>query len=341
MSTIDDTLPTFLVVGAAKSGTTAVYDWLRQHPEIFMAAVKEPHFFSGLQPPFTGPGDEQFNPPMVTTLEAYRALFAQSGSVSVRGEASPSYLDCYREAIPRIHALIPQAKIIILLRHPTARAFSEYVHLVRDGRESLTFRESLEAEDRRMAAGWRRIWAHKARGRYYEAVKAYLTEFGRENVGVWFYETLRDDPAKTYRQICQFLGVNDEFVPAFHSVNVGGIPRWNRLHQWLNHASPGLKWLRQQIPPRWRTRVRQAIDRMNLSPISMSSADRAYLDAYYSDDIARLQHLLPSLDFSPWNAQEVAARTAPRVERTRVYNSSPLHDRSASSGGTISDDGGP
>ena len=293
-------LPTFIIVGAAKSGTTALYHWFNQHPGVYMSPVKEPHYFSGLQPTFSGPGDDRFNQPIVTEWEEYCQLFAAGAEFSVRGEASPSYLDLYGPSIERMKASVPDAKIVILLRHPTTRAFSEYLHLVRDGRETLTFRQALDAEEERIRQGWRRIWAHKARGRYAAAVEAYLKAFGRENVGVWLYENLRDHPEVTFREICRFVGASEDFTPFFSQVNVGGVPRIPVVHQWLNRPSGMMAWIRRWMPAGLRTRLRQSVDQLNLGKMSISDEDRAYLNAYYRDEIAKLQVLLPGIDFSPW-----------------------------------------
>ncbi len=311
MSTTDkQILPTFLIVGAAKSGTTAVYHWLNQHPGVFMSPVKEPHFFSGLQPTYRGPGDDRFNQPIVTEWEEYLALFASARGFSVRGEASPSYLDLYPAAVPSIQARVPGIKIVIILRHPTDRAFSEYVHLVRDGRETKTFGQSLDAEAERMRAGWRRIWAHKARGLYYEAVSAYIDGFGRENVGVWLYETLRERPAATFREMCRFIGAEEDFVPQFSQVNVGGVPRVKLLHRWLNGQGATIRLVRWLLPSRFRTSLRQSVERVNLSKLSVSAEDREYLDAYYREDIARLHRLLPEVNFSPWDRHITSGQNA-------------------------------
>lgn len=305
MSRSMEVLPTFIVVGAAKSGTTALYHWFDQHPGVYMSSVKEPHFFSGLKPTYSGPGDDRFNQPIVTEWQDYLDLFSAGSQFAVRGEASPSYLDLYQPAIQRMREAVPGVKIVILLRHPTRRAFSEYVHLVRDGRESLSFRESLDAEEERLAKGWRRIWAHKRRGLYADAVEAYLSAFGRENVGVWLFENLKNHPETTFRQICQFVGASDEFAPFFSQVNVGGVPRLRWLHRWLNRQSGFLTWMRRRLPAGWRSRLRQSVDHLNLGKISMSEDDRAYLDEYYRGDIERLRQLLPDVDFSPWTRQKM------------------------------------
>jgi hypothetical protein len=268
--------------------------------------------FSGIKPTYSGPGDEQFNQPIVTDWQDYLALFEPGSQYAARGEASPSYLDLYRTAVGRIKAAIPQAKIIIILRHPTTRAFSEYVHLVRDGRETLSFRESLDAEDERMRQGWRRIWAHKARGFYSAPVAAYLEAFGRENVGIWLYERMTQNPAATFREMCHFIGVDDEFSPFFSQVNVGGVPRIPLIHRWLNRPSGFMRWVRRLVPTRLRSRLRQSVDQLNLGRMSMSDEDRAYLNAYYRDEIRKLEALLPDVDFSIWT--RAAAREPSRLQ---------------------------
>ena len=315
MSSRPTVLPTFIVVGAAKSGTTALYHWLNQHPEVFMSPVKEPHFFSGLQPTYSGPGDDRFNQPLVTTWDAYGRLFEGSEEFAVRGEASPSYLDLYPESIERMKEALADVKIVILLRHPTTRAFSEYVHLVRDGRETLSFRQALEAEEDRIRRGWRRIWAHKARGRYADAVEAYISAFGRDHVGVWLYEELRDHPETTFRSICQFIGASPDYAPFFSQVNVGGLPRIPFVHRWLNRPNAWLAWIRRWLPARWRARLRQSVDHLNLGKMTIAEEDRKYLDQYYRDDIEKLRRVLPDVDFSQWLPAPV--REVNRVENRR------------------------
>jgi Sulfotransferase family len=114
------TIPDFFVVGAAKSGTTSLYHYLDQHPDVYMPRNKEPHYFSRV-PPFPGRGSHP-----VTSEEEYLDLFKLWNKESVAGEASPSYL--WDEKAPyRIKETVPQAKIIAILRHPVERAYSHYL----------------------------------------------------------------------------------------------------------------------------------------------------------------------------------------------------------------------
>lgn len=302
-------LPTFIIVGAAKAGTTALYHWLNQHPDVYMSPVKEPHFFSQLSPHFSGPGDDRFNEPIITTWEAYVDLFRAGADKPCRGEASPSYLDRHAIAVPAIRERLGAVKIVILLREPVSRAFSEYLHLVRDGRETLSFRAALDAEEERVRAGWRPIWAHKARGRYAAAVAHYLEAFGRENVGVWLHEEMRRHPERMFREVLHFIGARPDFTPQYADVNIGGVPRSRMIHDFLNRPNAVLSILRQVLPDRLRTTVRQRIDRLNLERVAISAEDRAYLEAYYAADVAELKRLLPDVPFSLW--ERGARRNAP------------------------------
>ena len=148
------TLPNFLVIGAAKSGTSSLYMYLKQHPEIYMSPIKEPHFFSfdDESKMTKGPGDPIHK--AITNFDDYQAQFDGVTDEKAIGEASTSYL--YRPEAPgRIHAMLPDAKLIVILRNPVDRAFSAYMHVVRDKREtSKDFAEALSKEESRKAAGW-------------------------------------------------------------------------------------------------------------------------------------------------------------------------------------------
>ena len=141
-------MPNFLVIGAAKSGTTALYHTLKQHPQIFMSPVKEPHFFAfeGERPVYCGPGDrELFNPRVVFRLEDYVRLFDGLRAQTAVGEASVQYLMRSDAAAARIRQHIPRAKLIAILRQPADRAYSHYIMLRSQGLERLSFTQALAA----------------------------------------------------------------------------------------------------------------------------------------------------------------------------------------------------
>src|ERR1051325_6146140 len=141
------TMPNFLVIGAVKSGTTALHRYLKQHPDIFMSTPKELRFFpfEDRPPDFRGPGDAEDMKPAVKSIGDYRARFAEGARHPARGESSPLYL-YYPRSAERLRHHIPDAKLIAILRHPADRAYSQYLMKVRDGHERLDFAAALDAE---------------------------------------------------------------------------------------------------------------------------------------------------------------------------------------------------
>ncbi len=180
-------LPNFLIVGAAKSGTTALYHYLSQHPEIYMSPLKEPKFITSnfLKFPFQGPGDNEVEKMIVKSFDRYCDLFKGVKNEKAIGEASADNLYYYEQAIFYIKKYIGNPKIIIILRNPIERAYSAYLHLVRDERETLSFKEALAEEEKRRKQNWEFIWFYKNVGFYFNQVKAYLENFTQ--VKVYFY----------------------------------------------------------------------------------------------------------------------------------------------------------
>ena len=132
-------MPNFLVIGAAKAGTTSVYEYLKQHPQIWMSPLKETNFFAleGETLNFRGPGDQDYiNRFSITKIEDYLNLFQGVSNQVAIGEVSPLYLYSLK-APERIRHYTPDTKIIIILRNPVDRAYSSFLHLIRDGREQI------------------------------------------------------------------------------------------------------------------------------------------------------------------------------------------------------------
>jgi hypothetical protein len=205
-------LPDFLIIGAQKAGTTALYAYLRWHPEITGPSFKEVSFF-----------DRHY----VRGETWYRAhLPARPGSRLV-GEASPSYL-FHPQAAKRVAALMPDAKLIAVLRNPVDRAFSHYQHEVAFGREPLSFEDALDAEEERMRGELDRMarepayfshawwnYTYAARGRYAEQLDRWFEVFEREQVLVLISEELLADPAASYDRTLEFLGVRPHQLSSF------------------------------------------------------------------------------------------------------------------------------
>ena len=297
------TMPNFLIIGAMKSGTTALYHYLGQHPRIYMSPKKEPRFFAleGKKPDFRGPMDqERVNLESITSLEKYRALFQDVSDETVIGEASPLYLYS-PEAPERIQHHIPDAKLIAILRNPVDRAYSSFMHCTRLGREPLgDFARALSEEDRRIRENWSPIWHYKRAGFYYAQLKRYLDTFDRDRIKVYLYEDLQIDPIHTARDAFQFLDVDDTYVPDTSlKYNVTGIVKNRLLHKYLHEPNWIKSGLRPLLPATLRKRIRYNLKNRNLVKPSLTPEVRRQLVVVYREDILKLQELIDR-DLSGW-----------------------------------------
>jgi hypothetical protein len=304
------TMPNFLIIGAAKSGTTALYEHLKQHPQIFMSWLKEPHFFAfeGEKPRFQGPGDQDlYNHIVVDDVEDYRSLYQGVSEEIAIGEASANYLYLLR-ARDRIRHYVPEAKLIAVLRNPAERAYSSFLHMTRDLREpSDDFAQALEAEQERIQNNWGPIWHYKHAGFYYEQLKRYYEAFGAEQIKVYLYEDLIDNPIGLQADIYRFLGVDDAFVPDVSArYNVSGAPKnkqLHALHTFLMRPHPLKSILKPLLPSGLRRRLLERtvneIRNRNLAKPPFPIEVRRQLIETYREDIRRLQVLIQR-DLSKW-----------------------------------------
>ena len=293
--------PNFVVIGAAKSGTTALYHLLRQHPQVFMSPVKEPGYFAfdETRPSFAGSQQESLvNARFVWRRENYMALFREAGQALAVGEATPFYLisPLAASSLAR-HA--GHARLVAILRHPVERAYSHYLMLVRDGHEGFSFEEALAAEPSRTAANW--YWGrYLEHGFYHRHLSRYLEHFPRERLRVFLYEDLQRDPRGLMRELFGFLGV-DRDVPIDTSAryNVSGVlanPLWRLLWSRTNLLR-GL--VRPLLSRRLRRRVAGFFETRPMIRPPLLEATRATLVADYRDDTLRLQDLI-GRDLSSW-----------------------------------------
>jgi hypothetical protein len=289
------TMPNFFVIGAQKAGTTSLYHYLDQHPEVYMSPRKEPHFFQGMRSDFRWPG-RRLAP--VTDLRDYLALFEGVTDEKAIGEGSASYLYSL-EASALIKRSIPDAKIIAVLRNPAERAYSNYLHLVQVGREPLaSFAEALQAEEGRMREKWGPDWYYKQKGFYHDQVKRYFDTFGRDQVRIWLYEDLRDDPSSMMREVFRFLEVDDTFVPDLSiEHNPSGVPRSQGLYTWVRKLSARNPVLVDRFfPAGLRGHLKS---RIFVKPPLLLPEVRQQLTYAYRPDILKLQELI-GRDLSPW-----------------------------------------
>jgi hypothetical protein len=289
------TMPNFLIIGAMKSGTTALYYYLEQHPEIYMSPVKEPNFFSS---------QEQENAAdTVTNIGPYQNLFRGASGKKAIGEASHSYL--YEPgAAAEIRRYIPGAKLIAILRNPVDRAYSHFLHMVRTGAEPLDdFAQALQEE----AVGIhkeRTFQDYIGRGLYYDQLERYFGTFPREQIRVYLYEDLSAAPIATVQDAFRFLGVDDSFAPDVSlRRNVSGQPKYKTLDGLLRRQSRIKHAAKIYLPARMRWRLSKAFDDLKtrnlVEPPPVQAEVRRQLIRIYREDILRLQDLIHR-DLSGW-----------------------------------------
>lgn len=302
------TMPNFLIIGAMKSGTTSLYYYLKQHPQVYMSPVKEPNFFAleGETLGFNGPeGPELVNrwicDEATTTVEEYRALFEGVSNETAIGEASPWYL--YSPEAPlRIRRHIPESQLIVILRNPVDRAFSAFSQFARDGREPLRdFTRALQAEEERIKNNWKWIWHYRTMGFYYGQLKRYYETFDREQIRVYLYEDLKTDMVGVLHDVFGYLGVDDTFTPdTSRKLNVSGTPKSRLLFTLMEKPNPVRSFLRPFLPIKARRRISTALQDANIvrsEPLRQET--RRELIEVYRQDMLKLQDLIER-DLSGW-----------------------------------------
>lgn len=295
-------MPNFFIVGAAKSGTSSLDRYLSQHPDVFIPPKKEAHFFSTPDFPdkFEGPGDEGMNLYTIRDREQYRALFEGAEDQRAVGESSAFYL-YYPGTAQRMKADVPDAKIIILLRNPVNRAFSAYMHLIRDERESLDFAESLHNEDLRKAMDYEPMWLYREVGLYAAQVQRFLDVFGPDQVKVVLFEDFVRNPEASVQDICRFLEVDPSFrVDTSLSHNESGAPASRWVYNFIAKPNGLKEALKPLFPTAVRERLGMRAKSIVLRKVAMNENERAELAQYFASDIADLADVLHH-DLRAWH----------------------------------------
>lgn len=295
--------PDFIIVGAPKAGTTSLYRYLSQHPKIFLPKIKEPMFFCGYEKPFQGPGSDWYNSHIVNESDDYLALFEDAHEDMITGEASTDYLSC-PQAATRIKAWNPNVKIIIILRNPIDRAYSEHMSLIRKMRETKSFLQAVELEGQRIKEGYNPYFWHVKRGLYYEAVKNYLEIFDPDNVLVLFYDKLNQSSEYTIKKIFSFLGIEAINVNTSERFNISGRPKSKLLQRFLlsDRKFFTSKLIKTFIRnDELRARIRRSIMVSNLERSKIGKQEFVYLRNIFFEDINNLQDLL-QVNLADWLA---------------------------------------
>ena len=289
-------LPNFLIVGAAKSGTSSLHNYLKQHPDIFMPEHKEPYFLiKDIVENRVRNG--------IWTWEQYKSLFSDVKNESLIGESTVLYLYFYKEAIKNIKQYLGNdVKIIIMLRNPSERAYSAFNHVSRGFKQSGSFEEALANEDFIIERdnNLTPMVMYKQMGMYYNMVKAYIDAF--KDVHVIFYDDFSDNIACEMKKTYNFLGVTNYMeIDLSVKYNVGG-KRWkSEILKYIFMRDFYIKsFLKFLIPNRIKQVIYRVLVKISTNQIQpMKYETRQKLNNYFKEDVKRLSALL-SKNLNHW-----------------------------------------
>ena len=282
-----------------------MYDYLAQHPQIFMPVCKEPHYFSRAPHPQIAKNDFE-----------YKKLFSLAEKETAIGEASVTYLQDPK-APKRIKELLGNVKILIFLRNPTIRAYSAWWHMAQLGFESLPFEKALEQEAGRVQSeDFRKnspmhhtFYFYRENGFYTKQIERYFSVFSRKNVRIFIFEEMIQDLKRTCFEIFDFLSVQKDFVPNFEIHNAAQSGRMAGLHKLLASPPSILKNVFDKFPMRMKMWVYQCLKSMywlNTKKSSRPPLDeniKRLLTVGYASDIKKLEKIL-GRDLSLWKDGE-------------------------------------
>lgn len=286
-------LPNFLVVGFPKCGSTSIYYYLKEHPEIFLPEQKELHYFTYpiISKQNQGKGDKKIKQFHIGSFTKYEKCFEAVSNEKAIGDVSPSYIN-----YPEIYHTISQklgsnVKIIVLLRDPIKRAYSNYLHLVREEREYLPFYEALQAERERKNSLYSDFWYYTFNSMYYEKIRRLEENFNQ--ILIITFEDFVNNPKEGIKEIYEFLEVDSNFVPARLDTqyNQGGVYEKNVITKFIFRQSLLKNFLKKLIPitPRMKHVKIKIIDKYRRNTPQIDEDAENYLIEKFNPDVKKLE----------------------------------------------------
>lgn len=290
-------LPDFLIVGAAKSGTTSLYYYLKQHPQIFMPAQKEPWFFYAVEID-AKVGDISYRTKMVNDLDEYSNLFIRANNTQLLGEASTGYLYLYKETIKNIKKYHPnwkELKIIVIIRDPVERAFSHYLDDVRSSKLNSPFKQVIKRWKLREPSLFNTYIDY---GFYYDQIKAYKDNFAQ--VKIFLFDDLKANPLQLVQDLIEFLGIDTRFIPDTSlKYNISGIPKNKFLGNLVYRPNFIKKIINILLPKEARLKIKNKFFKDLFYTPQLESSSRDFLKEVYKEDVLKLQRLI-NKDLTKW-----------------------------------------
>jgi hypothetical protein len=309
--------PNFFLVGTVKGGTTALHRYLSSHPQVFVSPIKEVNYFSreaihpenfsddykhdiavDVEKYLSGNMSYPVHIAHITDEKTYHKLFEKVKDELAIGEMSLSYL-LYKGVAEKIKSYNSDARVLIMLRNPADRAFSQFIMNLKQGKILNTnFREEITRDDQVVPSGWGINHQYLYIGKYYNQVKDYLEVFPKEQVKVLLYDEFLASPQKILSEMFTFLGVaNDIVIDSNQKYNEGGKSRFPHMNYFLNHSGI-LQKAKQILPYSWRGNFKRLLYTQKNLP-KLEEKDRNWLIDYYREDILALQKLI-NKDLSAW-----------------------------------------
>lgn len=287
-------LPNFFILGAAKAGSTSLYSYLKQHPQVYLPNDKEPHFFDN---------DIFYEEGLASYLDRH---FGDAEQYPARGEATPGYFHCHQKVIPRMIEVYGDQcpRFITIFRDPVRRAWSHYLHRVRNALEDASFEQALKLEPARLQrenSGWVGYFSD---GLYAEQLTHWLQYFPKENFYFMLTEDLRFDAREAMKKLFRFLRVDDSVqVDTSGKENVASAPRSAWFMRFLSKRSFIKRPIGVLLSPYSKRRIRERLRRMNsranATTPQLDKAVEKELREKYRDDVKRLERLIDR-DLSAW-----------------------------------------
>ena len=291
--------PTFLIIGVQKSGTTSIYNYLKQHPQVYMSPVKETHFFNKDWASASAEVKRRKKNGIVS-WDLYTQLFDGATDKHLAlGEVSPNYMLHHQTSAELIQQRLPNAKLIAVLRNPIERACSDYLMNMRDA----IGKQTPLAEQVRSRGDASYVLL---KGKYYQPLKHFFEVCDRSRIDVFLYDDLRKDSQTFMQGIYRSIGVDPDFVAdTSKKAQTAKVPKnqtFNRLLKTKNPVRTVATGIMQVVPTGLRHQLRDrliALNSQGKQSAKFTEEDMILLRQYYREDILKLQDLLQR-DLSAW-----------------------------------------
>ena len=293
--------PNFIIAGFPKCGTTSLYHYLNEHPDIYMPKQKELHFFTFniLSKLKNGPKDATIKETQIDNSDKYLSFYKNVRNEVAVGDASPSYIN-YPSQFKKIKEYLNDPKIIIILRDPINRAYSNYLHLKREHREFLTFKEAIFKEDERKTNKYSDFWYYKFNSTYYDKIIKAKETFS--DVLILTSEDFSKNGQATLKSVYKFLEVDDTFQLKrnFKNFNQGGHYKENLLTKIIFQPSTLKNKIKKFIKPTpfLKIIIHKIANTFSKKPKKINDELLKYLKKYFKKEVEKLETL--NIDISKW-----------------------------------------